>query len=75
MRLTPLSVFCAKLPPKQMYEGVRLQTLFTHSHETAIGACYLYTFAIARLIEGIKPEDVYELTKKEAETNEDLINH
>ena len=52
-----------------MYQAVMLQTMFTHSNETAIGACYLYTFAISKLIEGLKGTEVYELTEKEAKDN------
>jgi ADP-ribosylglycohydrolase len=72
MRITPLSVFCSKLNVKDIYQAVRLQTKFTHSNENAIGACYLYTFAISKLIEGIDGPTVYELTKHEAQNNADL---
>ena len=75
MRLTPLSVFCSKLPPIDVYHAVRLQTKFTHSNEIAIGACYLYTFAISKLIQGIEGSIVYEETKQEAGTNADLIKY
>ncbi len=52
-----------------MYQAVRLQTIFTHSNEVAIGACYLYTFAISQLINGLDGIKVYELTEKEAKDN------
>ncbi len=69
MRITPLSVYCSLLNKEDMYQAVRLQTMFTHSNENAIGACYLYTFAISKLIEGLKGTEVYELTEKEAKDN------
>ena len=49
--------------------------MFTHSNETAIGACYLYTFAISKLIQGMDPLEVYDLTKQEAGSNEDLVKY
>jgi ADP-ribosylglycohydrolase len=49
-----------------MYQAVRLQTMFTHSNENAIAACYLYTYAISLLISGQDGPKVYEETKKEA---------
>jgi len=69
MRITPLSVYCSLLNKEDMYQAVRFQTMFTHSNENAIGACYLYTFAISKLIEGLKGTEVYELTEKEAKDN------
>ncbi len=52
-----------------MYQAVKWQTKFTHSNETAIGACYLYTFAISQLINGVDGLKVYEETEKEAKDN------
>jgi ADP-ribosylglycohydrolase len=72
MRLTPLCVFLAQLPPNEMYAAVRLQTLFTHSNEEVIAACYLYTFAISKLINGMTGSKAYEATKKEATESKDL---
>jgi ADP-ribosylglycohydrolase len=63
MRLTPLSIFTHKLDNHQMYAAVRLQTLFTHANETAIAACYLYTFAISKLINGADAKTAYGQTK------------
>jgi ADP-ribosylglycohydrolase len=69
MRITPLSVYCSLLNKEDMYQAVRLQTMFTHSNENAIGACYLYTFAISQLINGVDGLKVYEETEKEAKDN------
>ena len=66
MRLTPLSIFAHKLYSHQMYAAVRLQTLFTHANETVIAACYLYTFAISKLIQGADAKSAYEKTKLES---------
>ncbi len=32
MRITPLSVYCSLLSKEDMYQAVRLQTMFTHSN-------------------------------------------
>ena len=63
MRITPLSIFTHKLDSHQMYAAVRLQTMFTHANETVIAACYLYTFAISKLINGADAKNAYEQTK------------
>ena len=46
--------------------------MFTHPNELAIASCYLYTFAISKLIQGKDGPSVYELTKKEASNNANL---
>ena len=63
MRLTPLSIFTHQLDSHEMYAAVRLQTLFTQANETVIAACYLYTFAISKLINGSDAKTAYVLTK------------
>jgi ADP-ribosylglycohydrolase len=73
MRLTPQSIYLSQLPEHEMYVAVRLETMFTHCNEIAIASCYLYTFAISKLINGMNHSSAYELTKKEAATNTDLI--
>jgi ADP-ribosylglycohydrolase len=72
MRLTPISIFTHKLDNHQMYAAVRLQTLFTHANETTIAACYLYTFAISKLINGADAKTAYGQTKQEALESPDL---
>ena len=46
MRITPIAVWAQKLSPEDLFEAVKYQTMFTHSNERAIMACYLYCFAI-----------------------------
>ena len=55
-----------------MYIATRLETMFTHSNENAIAACYLYTFCISKLINEMTPIDAYNATKIEAAKNENL---
>jgi ADP-ribosylglycohydrolase len=50
MRATPLAVWGYQLNKEDLELAVRLQTLFTHSNELAIGATYLYCLAIGMLI-------------------------
>ena len=40
--------------------------MFTHADETVIAACYLYTFAISKLIQGADAKSAYEKTKLES---------
>ncbi len=67
MRITPLAVWAHKLNDNNdLYNAVRYQTMFTHSNEIAIMACYLYCFAIRELIKGEDPKNVCLLTLNEA---------
>jgi ADP-ribosylglycohydrolase len=66
MRITPLAVWGRNLSPKELYQAVRLQTMFTHSHDQAIYASYLYCLAIGLLIKGYEPEEVYKRLREEA---------
>ena len=50
MRATPLAVWGHKLNKEELYQSVKLQTMFTHSHETAVITTYLYCYAIGLLI-------------------------
>ncbi|TNV78765.1 hypothetical protein FGO68_gene2351 [Halteria grandinella] len=60
MRKTPLAVWGYKLNKQDLYAAVKLETAFTHSRELAIGACYLYCYAIGQLIQGKAAKEVFE---------------
>ncbi|TNV79665.1 hypothetical protein FGO68_gene3774 [Halteria grandinella] len=66
MRITPLAVWGYRLSNEELYEAVKLQTHFTHSHKVAIDACYLYCFAIKQLIITGNPEIAFKATTQEA---------
>jgi ADP-ribosylglycohydrolase len=66
MRITPQAVWGYKLTPNELYEAVKLQTLFTHSNPVAISASYLYCYAIGKLIKGKDSATVYQETWDEA---------
>ena len=66
MRITPLAVWGHKLSSEDLFEAVRLQTAFTHSHPFAHVTCYLYCFAIKHLILGMNSKEVFEMTYNEA---------
>lgn len=69
MRITPLAVWGYKLKDEELYEAVKLQTLFTHSHQIAVDACYLYCFAIKQLIIGASGRSAFKATCNEARTH------
>ncbi|TNV78294.1 hypothetical protein FGO68_gene2973 [Halteria grandinella] len=66
MRITPLAVWGYKLNEADLFQAVRLQTAFTHSHPFSHAACYLYCFAIQLLIQGASRKDAFLQTFKEA---------
>lgn len=50
MRITPLAVWGCRLSPSDLYEAVLYQTALTHTNPIAIEGCFLYCYAIGRLI-------------------------
>jgi ADP-ribosylglycohydrolase len=73
MRLTPLCLFTSNLTdPSELYAAIKLQSMLTHQHEEVLASCYLYAFALQKLINGEDAAKVYPLTKKEAASSPDL---
>ena len=62
--MAPVAVYGCQLKKEDLFELVRLVVSFTHTHQQVIEVCYLYCFAITRIMNGSKK--VYEETKKEA---------
>jgi ADP-ribosylglycohydrolase len=65
MRLSIFSVWAINLPKKDLFNGVKLLTMLTHSNQVVIEASQLYCYAITLLIKGYSTKDVIILTKRE----------
>jgi ADP-ribosylglycohydrolase len=59
MMMVPLAIWGHKLNEKDLLAAVKLVTSFTHSSPFVIGACYLYCYAIGKLVQGIIAKEVF----------------
>ncbi|KAE9549136.1 hypothetical protein FO519_007658 [Halicephalobus sp. NKZ332] len=72
MRQSPLGIFFRNRPG--LLEAVEKDTKLTHLDQTVVDASFLYNFAIAELIKGKSPQDVYrEILQHSAATKNPII--
>jgi ADP-ribosyl-[dinitrogen reductase] hydrolase len=64
MRSSPIGIYCHKLPIEQVAHIAGLICGLSHPNPTVIYAVQSYCIAIARLVDGVKPLEAFNITKE-----------
>jgi|LauGreDrversion4_2_1035121.scaffolds.fasta_scaffold1836437_2 hypothetical protein len=58
--MVPVAILGMKLDPDSLHAIVKLMVMMTHCHEVVVESCYLYCFAMQKVLMGAPPAEAYQ---------------